>query len=335
MITIKDVAAKARVSTTTVSHVINGTRYVSEDLIERVNHAIRELKYQPNALARSLRNKETGTIGMVTPDNSNPFFAEIARHIEDACFAQGYSVILCNSDQDPQKEQAYIRLLLEKQVDGIVFVAAAARAQSLREITERSIPMVVVDRELPGINADFVMTDHRRGGRLATMHLIERGIERGHTRIACIAGPSDVTPSWERVQGYRDALESAGLAYEESLIRRGNFQAPSGYSAMKELLTMSAEQLPTCVFACNDLMAIGAIRAISEVGLRVPEDVAVVGYDNISLSSFTNPPLTTVAQPHREMGRLAAELLLDRINDKAARIERRLLEPALIIRQSA
>ena len=222
-------------------------------------------------------------------------------------------------------------MLLEKQVDGIVFVAVAGRAHSLLEITDRSIPMVVVDRELPEINCDTVIADHRQGGRLATAHLVERG----HSRVACITGTADVTPSWERVQGYREVLENVGLAYDEGLVRCGNFQAPGGYAAMQELLSLPTEERPTGLFACNDLMAIGAICAISEAGLRVPEDVAVVGYDNISLASFMNPPLTTVAQPHQEMGRVAAQLLMDRIKDKAIKAERRLLEPRLIIRQSA
>lgn len=329
MATIKDVAEQAGVSTTTVSHVINSTRFVSEDLAARVNNAVNALQYQPNAVARSLRNKETGTIGMITPDNSNPFFAETARVIEDICFRLGYSVILCNSDQDTQKEQAYIRLLLVKQVDGIVFVAAAGQAHELVKIIERNIPMVVVDRELPGIPCDCVLTDHLMGGRLATDYLIGRG----RTQIACIAGPSDVTPSSQRVQGYREALALAGMEFNDDLVERGDFQAPSGYEAMKRLLP--GLTAPAAVFACNDLMAFGAIRAISEAGLNVPADIAVVGYDNVPLASYTNPPLTTVAQPYHEMARQATELLMTRINDRVAPWTRQILEPQLVVRQSA
>ncbi|NOZ27846.1 MAG: LacI family transcriptional regulator [Chloroflexi bacterium] len=328
MATIKDVAKRAGVSVTTVSHVLNETRYVSPELVARVWEAVEALNYQPNAVARSLRRKRTHTLGMIIPDNSNPFFAEVARGIEDVCFDLGYNVILCNSDQDPQKERRYIDLLTEKRVDGIVFVAAGDRAEHLEAVLTRRVPVVVIDRELQDVQCDRVLTDNRTGGRQATEHLIQRG----RTRIACIAGPSDVTPSWERVWGYQDALTEAGLPFDEQLIRRGNFQAASGYRAMRELLALSDP--PTGVFACNDMMAIGAICAISEAGLRIPEDIAVVGFDDIALASYTNPPLTTVAQPRQEIGRLAAEMLIERISNRSRPPQRHLLETWLVVRQS-
>ena len=329
MATIKDVAEHAGVSPTTVSHVLNETRYVSPELVTRVWEAVEDLKYQPNAVARSLRRKQTHTLGMIIPDNSNPFFAEVARGIEDLCFDLGYNVILCNSDQDRDKEQTYIDLLTEKRVDGIVFVAAGGHAEHLQSVLERGVPVVVVDRELQDIQCDRVLTDNWSGGRQATEHFIERG----HKRIACIAGPSDLTPSWERVRGYREALEAAGLPFDKQLIRRGDFRAPSGYTAMQELLALPKP--PTAVFVCNDLMAIGAMRAISEQGLGIPGDVAVVGFDDIALASYTNPRLTTVAQPRQEMGRLAAELLIERVRDNDRPFQRQLLETRLIIRQSS
>ncbi|MFQ5343324.1 MAG: LacI family DNA-binding transcriptional regulator [Anaerolineae bacterium] len=329
MATIKDVAEHAGVSPTTVSHVLNETRYVSPELVTRVWEAVEDLKYQPNAVARSLRRKQTHTLGMIIPDNSNPFFAEVARGIEDLCFDLGYNVILCNSDQNRDKERTYIDLLTEKRVDGIVFVAAGGHAKHLQSVLERGVPVVVVDRELQDIQCDRVLTDNWSGGRKATDHLIQRG----HKRIACIAGPSDLTPSWERVRGYREALEAAGLPFDEQLIRRGDFRAPSGYTAMQELLALP--EPPTAVFVCNDLMAIGAMRAISEQGLGIPGDVAVVGFDDIALASYSNPPLTTMAQPRQEMGRLAAELLIKRVRDNDRPPQRQLLETRLIIRQSS
>ena len=313
----------------TVSHVINGTRYVSPDLSARVWEAIESLNYQPNALARSLRNKQTRTLGMIIPDNSNPFFAEVARGIEDLCFDLGYNVILCNSDQNPDKEYKYINLLMEKQVDGIVFVSAGGHPEHIQEILEREVPVVEVDRELEQIPCDRVLSDNRSGGRQAAEHLISRGRER----IACITGPSDVTPSWERVLGYRDALAAAGLPFDESLLVRGDFRAPSGYEAMNALL--SRPERPTAVFACNDLMAIGALSAANEHGLSVPGDIAIVGFDDVALASYTNPPLTTIAQSRQEMGRLAAEVLVGRIGGNADAPRRYLLETRLIVRKSS
>lgn len=329
MPTIKDVAQHAGVSITTVSHVLNNTRFVSPDLRARVAEAIATLGYQPNTLARSLRSKETHTLGMIVPDISNPFFAEIARSIEDAAFGFGYNIILCNSDEDPEKEQAYIELLLEKQVDGIVFVASGSQSKHLRLILDREIPTVVVDRSLDESRLDCVLVDNRGGGFQATQHLLASG----RRRIGCISGPSSLTPSWERVEGYREALASAGLHADDTLIRRGDFHADRGFGAMIELLDLP--EPPTAVFVCNDLMAIGAIRAITERGLRVPEDIAVVGFDNIALARYTQPPLTTVAQPYVEMGRLAAELLVKRVNGITEPPRQFLLETTLVIRQTS
>jgi len=326
--TIKDVAQRAGVSPTTVSHVINETRFVSEELRVRVLEAMEELNYQRSAVARSLRRKETQTIGMMVPDSSNPFFAEVARGIEDTSFSQGYSVILCNSDGDMEKEQFYINVLVEKRVDGIIFVAAGGSAQHIRSLLERDMPLVVVDREIAGVEVDSVLTDNLHGGYLATKHLIELG----HRRIGCITGPSDLTPSAERVLGYKRALTEHNLAVDENLIRKGNFHYESGHKAVLEFLTM--DDPPTAIFACNDLMAVGAISGARKQSWRVPEDLAIVGFDDIALASFANPPLTTIAQPKYEMGTLAVQMLMERIKDKTIPPRRRLLETTLVVRES-
>ncbi|MFB0537887.1 MAG: LacI family DNA-binding transcriptional regulator [Anaerolineae bacterium] len=325
---MKDVAHRAGVSPTTVSHVINETRFVSEELRARVLEAMEELNYQPSAVARSLRRKETQTIGMIVPDSTNPFFAEVARGIEDTSFGQGYSVILCNSDGDMEKEQFYINVLVEKRVDGIIFVAAGGSAQHLRSLLERDMPLVIVDREIAGVEVDSVLTDNLQGGYLATKHLIELG----HRRIGCIAGPSDLTPSAERVTGYKRALAEHNLVVNEHLIRKGDFQYESGCEAVREFLTM--DEPPTAVFACNDLMAVGAISGVRKRGWRVPEDLAIVGFDDIALASFTNPPLTTIAQPKYEIGILAAQMLMERIKDETMPPRRHLLETTLVVRES-
>jgi len=316
------------VSVTTVSHVVNGTRRVSDGLRQQVLTAVNELGYQPNALARSLRSKKTHTIGLVVPDSANPFFAEVARGIEDVSFEEGHSVILCNSDGDLRKELLYTDLLVEKQVDGILFVAAGFSAEHILRLLERRIPVVVVDREIPGVSVDSVLTDNEQGGWLATHHLIKLG----HRRIGCITGPSDLTPSADRVTGYQRALQQSGLPVESELVVRGEFQSDSGYQAAHSLLGM--KDPPAAVFACNDLMAVGVLGAAYERSLQVPDQLSVVGFDDIGLASFTNPPLTTVAQPKREMGALAARMLLDRMHDPELAPRRRLLETKLVVRRS-
>jgi LacI family transcriptional regulator len=325
---MRDVAERAGVSVTTVSHVINETRPVSDELRERVLVAINELGYQPNILARSLRRGKTHTIGMIVPDSANPFFAEVARGIEDTSFKHGYNLVLCNSDGDLSKETIYIDVLTEKRVDGILFVAAGTSTEHIRSLRERGMPLVVVDRELPGVAVDSVLTDNARGGWLATSHLIELG----HRRIGCITGPSDVTPSADRITGYRQALREAGIPLDAALIVKGDFQFESGYRAAHQLLAM--DDPPTAFFACNDLMAVGAISAALERGYRVPIDLSVVGFDDVPLASFNNPPLTTIAQPKYEMGVLAATMLLERLGDGDMAPRRQLLDTSLLIRQS-
>ena len=328
MPTIRDVAQLAGVSITTVSHVVNGTRPVSADRMARVQQAIAGLGYQPNAVARSLRISETRMFGMIVPDNSNPYFAEVARSIEDASFELGYSVILCNSDEDAIKEQAYLDLLVERRVDGIAFVATGRRADCLDSKRLRGLPVVVVDREVDAGAWASVLVHNSRGGREAVAHLVKLG----HRRIGCISGPRGLGPSSERVRGYRAALRKAGMAPDPRWIVEGDFHAEGGYRAMCELLERDAAL--TAVFACNDMMAVGALRAIHEHGRRVPEDIALVGFDDIALASYTQPALTTIAQPYRELGRRVAQLLAKGASGEGAAPERIRLEPELVVRAS-
>ena len=325
---MRDVAERAGVSVTTVSHVVNETRPVSDELRQRVLTAMDELGYQPNRLARSLRLQETHTIGMIVPDSANPFFAEVARGIEDTSFEQSYNVILCNSDGNLDKELLYTNVLVEKQVDGILFVAAGVSTEHIRALQTRRMPLVLVDRDIPGVAVDSVLTDNARGGWQAIHYLIELG----HRRIGCITGPSDVTPSAERVTGYRQALREAGIAADENLVVKGDFQYESGFRATQQLLEMNDP--PTAVFACNDLMAVGAISAVIESGRKVPADLSVIGFDDVPLASFTNPPLTTIAQPKYEMGALATTMLLERVQDRDMAPRRKLLDTRLFIRHS-
>jgi LacI family transcriptional regulator len=328
MATIRDVAESAGVSYATVSHVINNTRFVTPETRERVLEAMTKLSYRPNALARSLRQGKSNTIGLVLPDSANPFFAEISRSIEDEAFKRGYSVFLCNTETDTERELFYVDVLSKKQVDGIIFVAAGDQADSLDYLLHENMPVVMIDRDVPKVEVDAVLTDNRLGGYLATRHLIELG----HTHIGCIAGPSSITPGAERITGYRTALQEAGIRYDEHLVLRGDYHAMSGMEVTRTMLTMRPR--PTAIFALNDLMALGALRAAAEAHYSVPKDLAIVGYDDLELARFTVPPLTTIAQPKKEIGAEAVNLLVGRMNQKGRMPSRIVLPPELIIRRS-
>lgn len=325
---MRDVAERAGVSVTSVSHVINETRPVSLELRERVLEAMRELDYQPNLLARSLRSGKTHTFGIIVSDNTNPFFAEIIRGIEDTSFEHGYSLILCNSDTNLAREKHYIELLTEKQVDGILFMAAGDSADHLRALQDRQFPVVVVDREIADIPIDTVLVDNVHGAWLATQHLIDLG----HQRIGCITAPTSLPLSADRIDGYRKALLEADIVVEEDSIVPGNFNLGGGYRATQRLLAL--DNPPTAVFCSNDLMAIGAICAASEAGRNVPTDLSVVGFDDIPLASYSNPPLTTVTQPIYDMGVAATAMLLERLSDPDLPPRRKILPTELKQRRS-
>lgn len=328
MTTISEVAQKAGVSPTTVSHVINKTRFVADETRGRVERAIEEMNYRPNALARSLRNGETCTIGLILPDSANPYFAELGRTIEMTAFEAGYSVILCNTESDIEKEHIYMDVLTKKQIDGMVFVGGGEDYDSYKALLDMHVPVVALDRDYPNLEMDVVISDNLQGGRLATQHLLDLG----HTRIGCISGPSKVNLSAQRVTGYIQTLERAGLAVDQSLIVSGDFHPASGRAAAYQLLSM--QDPPTAIFACNDLMAIGVLRAARDLNRRIPQDLSLVGYDDIELASYTMPPLTTVQQLKKEMGVTAVKFLLSRIQAEQSSPQRACLPVSLAIRNS-
>jgi LacI family transcriptional regulator len=221
-----------------------------------------------------------------------------------------------------------VDVLSKKQVDGIIFVAAGDQADSLDFLVSRNMPVVMIDRNVPNVEVDAVLTDNQLGGYLATRHLLDLG----HTRIACIGGPSSITPSAERIIGYRRALEEADLSYDENLVLRGDYHAQSGMEITHSILKMNPR--PTAIFALNDLMALGALRAAAEAGYSIPGELAVVGYDDLEIARFSNPPLTTIAQPKKEIGTLAVNLLVDRMSQRSRPTSRLVLPPELIVRGS-
>jgi LacI family transcriptional regulator len=330
MATIREVAEKADVSVSTVSHVINETRFVSPDTKSRVLAAMEDLEYEPNRLASSLRRKDkrTHTLGLLIPDSSNPFFAEVLKGVEDASFEAGYSVILCNSDDDPQKEVGYLEVLLSKQIDGVILVSAGDSSESLKLVDRWDGKAVVVDRDIDAPELDSVSVDNEEGGYVATKHLLDHG----HKHIGCIGGPSALKPSAGRVKGYKKALDEFGLKLNEANVVSGDFRPQSGYTAAHTILDQDAQV--SAIFSTNDMMAVGAIRAINELGKTVPDDISIIGFDDIALASFTTPPLTTIAQPSYEMGMRAAELLVRRFQHPDSEVIREVFKPALVERSS-
>lgn len=328
MPTIRDVAHHAGVSIATVSHVINDTRPVSDELRQRVQEAMIALGYQRNPMARALRSKQSLAIGVIVPDTTNPFFTEVARGIEDISLQNEYSVITCDARGEPDREAMHTRNLQAKQVDGIIYVASGGGETHIQQLVDQEIPVVLVERDPHTLAVDVVQISNRRGAALATQHLIDLS----HRRIACITGPQRRTLRSERLQSFRDQLAAVGIDLPDCYVREGNFSSDGGLKVARELLALS--ERPTAIFAFNDLMAMGVLLAAQEAGLRVPADLSVVGFDDIYLSAYTVPPLTTIRLPVHEMGQLAMEMLLNRIENRHAPIMRETLEIDLIVRQS-
>lgn len=330
MATMKDVARFAGVSTSTVSHVINKDRFVSEAIRQKVEAAIEMLNYAPSALARSLKLSQTHTIGMLITASSNPFYSELVRGVERSCFERGYSLVLCHTDGDEQRMNRNLETLLQKRVDGLLMLFTETHQPSAELIRRYpSIPIVMMDWAPYDGLSDLIQDNSLLGGELATRYLIDKG----YTQIACIVGPMDKTPSRQRLEGFRKAMCEAGLkipAYYEIV---GNFEFSGGFDAMCQLLALAAP--PEAVFIGNDAMAIGAYQAVHQAGMRIPDDIALVGYDDIELARYMTPPLTTIHQPKDELGELAVDVLIQRMARPELQQQKLQLTPELIIRGSS
>ncbi|WP_421930354.1 ribose operon transcriptional repressor RbsR [Morganella morganii] len=329
MATMKDVARLAGVSTSTVSHVINNNRFVSDGVRKKVNDAIAELNYAPSALARSLKMNRTNTIGMLVTTSNNPFYAEVVRGVERSCYERGYSLILCNTEGDHKRMNSSLETLLQKRVDGLLLMCTEIKGPSA-EVFSRypRLPMVMMDWSPFAFGGDVIQDNSFLGGEIATNHLIENGF----TRIACIAGPLDKSPAKSRLDGFYRAMAQVGLDVPPEYVLESDFEFSGGFSAMNQLLSLPVP--PQAVFAGNDAMAVGAYQAIWQKGLRIPQDIAVIGYDDIDLAAFLTPPLTTIHQPKDELGKLAVDKLLRRMDDADAPSDLLVLTPALINRGS-
>ncbi|HEX6444152.1 MAG TPA: LacI family DNA-binding transcriptional regulator [Streptosporangiales bacterium] len=325
--TIRDVAARADVSPATVSRVLNGRVEVRADLRERVLAAVAEMGYRPNGPARSLRTRATTVFGIIITDVQNPFFTSMVRGIEDTAQRAGYSVVLANSDEDPEKEQRYLEVAAAEQMAGVVLAPAQSNSRRLETLLDRGMPVVTVDRRLRGAPVDSVTVNNHKAAHDATTHLIERG----RRRIAIIAGLLKTTTGSRRLAGYKAALKEAGLPVDDELVVPADFRLEGGYAATKDLLGRAR---PDALFASNNLMTIGALQALSEAGVAIPDDVAVVGFDDISWATALRPPLTAVKQPTYEIGCRAAELLLDRVAGDDAPPRHLVLPAELVVRGS-
>jgi len=325
---ISDVARESGVSIFTVSAVVNNKSHVGKILRERVENAIRKLNYRPNLIARSLIKQKTQTIGMIVPDIANPFFPMVVRGAEDAAQKQGYNLLLCNSDDNLEKEETAIELLLSKRVDGILLTKAAGDFRpSLRQmIDEVNVPFVLVMRTYPQLTKDAVISDDYQGAYEAVCHLARSG----RRRIALISGPLKISNAKERWRGFRDALEANNLPYDADLVAEGDYRIESGFRAGHSLLS----RRPDGIYVANHLMTVGLLKAVDEMGRRCPEDFGLVSFDDYPWLGVFRPRLTTVELPKHQLGSEAAELLIQRIGGNHGKPVLKKLLPELRIRES-
>ncbi len=330
MADIRDVAKRAGVAPITVSRCINNSGYCSEETRARVEVAVAELGFVPNRLASGLRSRRTETLALVLTDITNPFSTTIARGVEDIASEAGYTVIFCNTDESVSKEKMYLQMLLEKRVDGILLVPAVGGLDSVALIKKQGTPIAVLDRRVPDLQTDVVRCDSEVGAYELTRLLLSLG----HREIAILNGPKDVSTSEDRLAGYRRALTEAGIPTNSKHEYYGAFNQESGFEMTRKVLAEA--QKPTALFAANNFIAFGALKALQELELRVPEDIAVVGFDDLPSALVTFPFLTVAAQPAYEIGRRAIEILLKKLDGGPSDQYQEVVLPAeIVIRQSS
>ncbi|MFS0783984.1 LacI family DNA-binding transcriptional regulator [Bacillus sp. 1P06AnD] len=308
---MKDVAVRSGVSTATVSHVINGTRYVSEEVSKKVHEAMRELNYFPNSIARSLRSKQSYLVGLIIPvkaysDMANLFFMTVAQGVESILTKNGYKMILCNSYEDLQVERELIQMFNAQLVDGVILAPVAKEFEQISDVVTEQYPIVLIDRNIRSFQGDCVRADQFKGSSEAIRHLLQKG----HTSIGFISSKNDISSSQERFEGYCWALQEAGFESVERLIKTGDVTFEEGYRLASELV--ESKQV-TALFIANNTMTAGALSYLQEKGMAIPDQIAVIGFDDYEVLRVLNPPLTTVRQPAYGMGQKAAQVLLDRI----------------------
>lgn len=330
MANIRQVAKRAGVSVATVSRVINHSEAVSPKTREKVLGVMEEMNYTPNGIARSLAFNRTSTIALLIPNILNPLYPQVAKGVEDVAHQKGYNVLLCNTEEDREKEKAYIEMLLEKRVDGLILISSLLEEKDIDKIKKQNTNLVMIGSGTENIDANIVFTDYLMGAYQATNHLIDIG----YKKIAHITGPLKRAESKEKLEGYKKALKEADHEILQSYIIEGDNEIEGGYLAAKKLLQL--DDSPQAIFVANDLMAIGAIDAIKTSGYKIPEDIAIVGFDNIRMASLVEPKLTTISQPVYKMGSIASRLLFDNIENNGEEDfkQKIFLQPKLKVRKS-
>jgi LacI family transcriptional regulator len=325
---IKRVADRAGVSIATVSRVFADPQAVSDVLRLRVEEAARALNYRPSRAARSLRAGTSQSVGVVIPDLENPFFTAVVRGIEVVLRAAGYTLLLANSDEDAAREREVLQTLRADGVDGIILVPINPARDAYRDVLAPPLQVVAVDRSPANFRPDLVTVDNVEGTRRGVEHLF--GL--GHREVALLGGPLRHSTAKERERGYQDAVRAGGRTLRPELVHYGDFREEGGYDGMKALLALARR--PSAVFVANNLMTLGAFRALHEAGVRIPDELALVGFDDMPWATSLNPPLTAVSQPSHEIGSSAADLLLDRIARPERAIRHLILETSLVVRAS-
>jgi DNA-binding LacI/PurR family transcriptional regulator len=328
MATLKEVAEISGVSVATVSRVLNDYQHVSTETRKKVLKAIKQLNYRPSRVARRLRKRGAQILGLVIADISNPYYSAVIQSIENIAYANKYSMLLCNSSEEPKRERMHLEILIEEQVAGVIISPVDEFSISCKAFLDQGIPVVAIDRRFRNLEINSVLVDNVMGAFDATNHLIQLG----HRRIGLIAGPSHLTTGRERQEGYEKAILENHLDLDTNLIKNGDFKQKSGYTITLELL--QGKDAPTAIFVSNNLMTLGSLNAIHDLGLRIPQDVAIVGFDDLSWAPSLNPPLTAVAQPTHELGKWAVNLLLQGVTDNSREPVEIILKPSLIVRES-
>ncbi|MCP3942135.1 MAG: LacI family transcriptional regulator [Desulfobacteraceae bacterium] len=327
MVSIKDVARVAGVSTATVSRVLSNKPHVREQVRNHVLCVIKEMGYRPNHLARSLRTQKANILGLIVSDIQNPFFSQVSRAVEDTASQKGMSIFLCNTDEDPEKEDRYLKVMRDERVSGIIFSPTQKLSNNFIDIKNYGLPMVIIDRRVKAVEIDSIQVDNIKAAKMAVKHLINHGCKR----IAALFGTGSTTGK-DRHEGYIKALEEHDLQPKTELVKFVEAKKAEGYKAVKKLLNLPKP--PDAIFTSNGLLSAGAFEALGQSSIKIPEEIALITFDETPWSTLVNPPLTVIAQPTYDIGKKAVQLLVKRIQDPTCPFQQITLKSKLVVRQS-